>query len=48
METAKLTIRIDRLELEKLRLSAEQDKRSINSQVLYYIQQALSTKETCP
>lgn len=45
MVTAKITIRIDRTELERLRKAAEKDKRSINQQVLYYVQRALADQE---
>lgn len=45
METAKLTIRIKREELERLRKAAEEDKRTVNGQVLYYISQALNDRK---
>lgn len=45
METAKMTIRIDREELAKLQKAADQDKRSVNQQVLYYIRQALESRK---
>lgn len=45
METAKMTIRIDRAELEKLQKAADQEKRSVNQQVLYYIRKALAERK---
>lgn len=44
METAKLTIRIDRDELSRLQEAAKQDKRSVNAQVLRFIQRGLESK----
>lgn len=41
METAKLTVRIDRDELARLQEAAKLDKRSVNAQVLHFIQRGL-------
>lgn len=45
METAKLTIRIDRDELARLQEAAKQDKRSVNAEVLHCIQRVLSDRQ---
>lgn len=45
METAKMTIRISRDELRKLQEAAAKDKRSVNGQVLYYVQQGLKDQQ---
>ena len=44
METAKLTIRIDREELVRLQKAAKLDKRSVNAQVLHFIQQGIEAQ----
>lgn len=41
MTTAKLTIRIPEDEHERLKSRAEEDKRSINKQVLHYIAEGM-------
>lgn len=43
--TAKITIRIEREELKRLQDAAVKDKRSVNQQVLFYIQRGLADQE---
>jgi len=43
--TAKITIRLNRELLESLRKAAEKEKRSVNQQVLFYVQKGLEKQE---
>ena len=43
--TARYTLRIDEEDMDKVRKAAEQDKRSVNQQVQWYIKQGLERSE---
>ena len=45
MEEAKLTVRISRAQLAELQKAAREDNRSVNAQVLYFIQSSLDAKK---